>query len=292
MDDTISSKAVPSSKAKHPIESAYFHYSHLKGNSDYGHQAIAVLLSCNGITLHYAIKIYDKSIFKIDIVCEIAQELPSAPNISYLLCDSWYVCGKLMDAFIKKGFYTLGALKTNRILYPHGIKKSVREFAEELKETQCASSFHPVTMKERKYYVYRYEGNLNGIENAVVLRTFPEGKLFQENALRAFLCTDASLSNEQIRHLYVQRWEIEVFFRETKHRLTLDQYQIRSSKGIQRFWLIASLAYLLACCSSSTFNFSEGYQFIAKRIQEEKIAFIFHFAENGGSLPALLDMIR
>jgi len=292
VDDTISSKAVPPSKVKHPIDSAYFHYSHLKGKSDYGHQAITVLLSCNGITLHYAVKMYDKSVSKIDMVCEIAQELPSAPNISYLLCDSWYVCGKLMEAFIKKGFYTVGALKTNRILYPHGIRKSVREFAEILKEKNTVSSFRSVTVKGRKYYVYRYEGNLNGIENAVVLLTFPEGKLFQMDALRAFLCTDASLSDAKILSLYVQRWEIEVFFREVKRRLAFDKYQIRSSKGIQRFWLIASLAHLLACCASSTFHFSEGYKIIVSKIQEEQITFIFHFAQNGGSLPALLDMMR
>ena len=292
VDDTIFSKTVPSSKARHPIDSAYFHYSHLKGKSDYGHQAISVLLSCNGITLHYAVKMYDKSISKIDIACEIAQELPSTPNISYLLCDSWYVCGKLMDAFIKKGFYTIGALKTNRILYPDGIKESVRVLAERLREKQGASSFHLVTVKGRKYYVYRYEGNLNGTPNAVVLLTFPEGKLFQADSLRAFLCMDASLSDEQILHLYVQRWNIEVFFRETKRRLALNKYQIRSEKGIQRLWMIASFAHLLACCSSNAFNFSEGYEKIASKIQEEQISFIFHFAQNGGSIPALLEMIR
>ena len=84
----------------------------------------------------------------------------------------------------------------------------------------------------------------------------------------------------------------EVFFRETKRRLALNQYQIRSEKGIQRLWLIASLAYLLACCSSNAFNFSEGYKKIASKIQEEQIAFIFHFAQNSGSIPALLEMIR
>ena len=292
VDDTISSKTVPSSKAEFPIESAEFHYSHLKGKSDYGHQAIAVLLSCNGITLLYAIKMYDKSVSKIDRMCEIAQKLPTAPTLSYLLCDRWYTCKKLMEAFIKKGFYTVGALKTNRILYPNGIRKSVRKLAEILKEKHAVSSFRSVTVKGRKYYVYRYEGNLHGIENAVVLLTFPEGKLFHMEALRAFLCTDASLSDTQILSLYVQRWEIEVFFRESKRRLAFDKYQIRSAKGIQRFWIIASLAHLLACCSSSTFHFSEGYKIIASKIQEEQITFIFHFAQNGGSLPALLDMIH
>ena len=73
------------------------------------------MLSCNGITLNYAVILYDKSRSKIQIVQEIAEELPAAPVISYFLCDSWYTTAKVMDRFIRKGFYTVGALKTNRI---------------------------------------------------------------------------------------------------------------------------------------------------------------------------------
>ena len=50
IDDTISSKTKPSSQALHPIEDAYFHQSHLKRQQDYGHQAVAVMLSCNGLS--------------------------------------------------------------------------------------------------------------------------------------------------------------------------------------------------------------------------------------------------
>ena len=92
VDDTISSKTIPSSKASHPIEAASFHFSHLKRKQDYGHQTVSVMLSCNGITLNYAIVMYEKSVSKIDIVKQLAQNLPSAPNPSYLLCDSWWVC--------------------------------------------------------------------------------------------------------------------------------------------------------------------------------------------------------
>jgi hypothetical protein len=144
IDDTISSKTKPSSKAKHPIEDAYFHFSHLKKKSDYGHQAIAVMLSCNGITLNYAIIMYDKSVSKIELICRIASELPVAPVVSYLLCDSWYVCDKVINSFISKGFYTIGALKTNRILHPYGIKCSVSKFATTLKE--CSMPFCTVTV--------------------------------------------------------------------------------------------------------------------------------------------------
>ena len=155
VDDTIASKTKPSSKATHPIEAAYFHFSHLKGKQDYGHQAVGVLLSCNGITLNDSIIMYDKSVSKIDIVKQIAEELPTAPTMSYLLCDSWYVCEKVVNAFLCKGFHTVGALKTNRILHPYGVKMHVREFAEKLTEAQCKELFHLVTVKGRKYYVYR-----------------------------------------------------------------------------------------------------------------------------------------
>lgn len=45
-----------------------------------------------------------------------------------------------MDAFIKKGFYTIGALKTNRILYLCGIKHKINEFALHLRKTDTGVS--------------------------------------------------------------------------------------------------------------------------------------------------------
>lgn len=203
VDDIISSKTKPSLWTLHPIEDAYFHQSHLKGKQDYGHQAVAVMLSCNGIVLNYAIIMYDKSKSKVKIVQEIANELPVPPVISYFLCDSWYTCGDIMGAFIKKGFYTIGTLKTNRILYPCGIKQKLSEFVLHLRKTDAAVSL--VTVGNRSYYVYRYEGNLNGIENAVVLISYPKEAFHISKALRAFISTDVSLNTQEILDKYVER---------------------------------------------------------------------------------------
>ena len=274
VDDTISSKTKPSSRALHPIEDAYFHQSHLKGKQDYGHQAVAVMLSCNGIVLNYALVMYDKSMSKVKIVQEIAKELPIPPVVSYFLCDSWYTCGDIMDAFIKKGFYTIGALKTNRILYPCGIKQKVSEFALHLRKTDAAVSL--VTVGSRSYYVYRYEGNLNGIENAVVLITYPKDAFGVPKALRAFISTDASLSTEEILDKYADRWPVELFFRQSKDKLSFDRYQIPSSKGIRRYWLLMSLAHLIACTGcGETMSFEDGYACIYNQIQKERLHFIF-----------------
>jgi len=130
VDDTIASKTKPSLQAMHPIEAAYFHQSHLKKKQDYGHQAVGVMLSCNGIVLNYAIVMYDKSRSKIQIVCDIANELPIPPMPSFFLCDCWYSCAKVMDAFLARGFYTIGALKTNRVIFPAGIRQQIVQFAQ------------------------------------------------------------------------------------------------------------------------------------------------------------------
>mgnify|MGYP003303775257 CR=1 FL=1 len=241
VDDTIASHTKPSSQAVHPIEAAYFHQSHLKGCQDYGHQIVSVMLSCNGITLNYAVILYDKSKSKIQIIQEIAKELPVAPVVSYFLCDSWYTSAKVMDSFIRKGFYTVGALKTNRILYPCGIRQKTSAFALHLRKTDPDVSL--VTVGSREFYVYRYEGKLNGIPNAAVLLSYPKEAFGNPKALRVFISTDVSLSTLKILETYTQRWPIELFFRHSKSKLDLDKYQIRSRQGIQRYWLIMSLVH-------------------------------------------------
>ena len=133
------------------------------------------MLSCNGI------------------VQNIAKELPVPPVMSYFLCDCWYVSEKIINTFAQKGFHTIGALKTNRLLYPSGMKKKLSELAAELSVTH--NGFDLATVKKRKYYVYRYEGNLNGIENAVVLLSYPEKAFGNPKALRAFISTQELVSS-------------------------------------------------------------------------------------------------
>ena len=287
VDDTIASKTKPSSQALHPIEDAYFHQSHLKGKQDYGHQAVAVMLSCNGIVLNYAFVMYNKSISKIDIVQSIAKELPVPPVMSYFLCDCWYVSEKIINTFAQRGFHTIGALKTNRLLYPSGMKKKLRELAAELSVTH--REFDLVTVKKRNYYVYRYEGNLNGIENAVVLLSYPEKAFGNPKALRAFISTNAALSTQEILSWYACRWPIEVFFRQCKEKLALDGYQIRSAQGIKRYWLLMSLAHFLCVAGTGRFcSFETGHHKICDTIQLEKYHYLFQCAKESNDFDSFM----
>ena len=92
-------------------------------------------------------------------------------------------------------------------------------------------------------------------------------------------------------NLYVERWEIELFFRNCKTKLAFDKYQIRSSKGIRRFWILTSLAYFIACFCSESFCFSEGFHSLASTIQKEQIQYIYEFGKSEKNIADLFDML-
>lgn len=184
-------KTKPSSQAQSPIELTGFHYSHLLGKVVFGHQLQATIVTCGELSLIYSIHLYNKNqthpdgkvVTKIDRVCELAKALPLPPHGGYCLVDSWFTCPRVIDAYAAAGYHFIGALKTNRILYPQGIRTSVQDFAKHIREEDVRL----VTVNGSSYWIYRYEGALNGIANAVVLLCWPKQAFGEPKALRPFV---------------------------------------------------------------------------------------------------------
>ncbi len=130
-------------------------------------------------------------------------------------------------------------MKTNRILYPDGHRCSAQNHAAMLPNGQ----YHPVTVGGHEYLVHRYEGALNGIENAVVLLSYPTGCFGSKNSLRVFICSDLHLSDEEILTHYTHRWKIEVMFKQHKMYFGLKSFMVRSTKAIDRLFVIFPLAH-------------------------------------------------
>ena len=152
-DDTISEKTKPSSKTKSPIQGTAFHQSHLKGKQVWGHQLLTTMISCGNKILPYSIERYKKGEkSKIQMVCEIVKSLPSPKGVAYGLCDSWFTNKKIINAHFEKGYHLIGALKTNRIIYPNGIGIQVKQFAQYIEKNDVCL----VTVNNSKYWVYRY----------------------------------------------------------------------------------------------------------------------------------------
>lgn len=277
IDDTTNPKKKPSSRAERPMEGGAFVYSHLQGKVVWGHQALAALISDGDTALCYKLERCGKTDGgKIEQAIQIAASLPETQQPAYALMDSWYTCPKLIDAFLAKGYHTIGALKTNRIIYPSGIRISISEFASHIHKSDASL----VTVGEERYWIYRYEGNLNGVDNAVVLISYPEDAFGDAKALRAFLCTDTSLDTVTILRYYQNRWDIEVFFKQQKNLFGFKGYQIRSAKGIDRLWLLLSLASFY-CIVSRDMPLGEALRDCRAAVAID-FAFLFYCAGRDG----------
>lgn len=243
LDDTIAEKTKPSSKAKKPIEGCGFHHSHLKKKRVYGHQIVCVLLECGGLRLPYYTELYDKRIqSKISMVKNIIQTLPDLPGTVYVLGDSWYSASSIIYASRARGFKYIGALKANRVLYTVGGPRLGQKVKSYVK-TLSSKDVHLVTVGKQRYWVHRFNGFMKNMpQDGVILLSWPENKLFEEDAVHVFfsLC---NLTDEEILVIYTERWTIEIFFRDCKMQLELDRYQVRERQAIERFLLVIMLVY-------------------------------------------------
>lgn len=173
----------------------------------------------------------------------IKQIPTSSKQNTYVLMDSWYSSESVLEASAKQGFHVISGLKTNRIIYPQGIRQPVKDFSSYV----AKSDTDLVTVGMENHRVYRYEGKLNILDNAVVLLCWRDGDDFDPAKMIAFLSTDVSLTNEQILTYYSRRWSIETYFRSMKVHLGMDRYQVRSKAALDRFF--ALLTFVSLCCA-------------------------------------------
>ena len=241
IDDTVIEKKKPSSRATRPMEGTGWHYSHLEGKQVFGYQVFGANISTGDFSLCYCLRrCCSESGSKIDIAVQLLDTLPETDARVILQMDSWYTCKALWDKALEKNITLIGAMKTNRILYPDGHRCSAQDYAAMLPNGQ----YHLVTVGGHEYWIHRYEGALNGIEKAVVLLSYPKDAFGSKKALRVFICSDFGLSDGEILSHYTHRWKIEVMFKQQKMYLGLKSFMVRSAIAIDRLFVILPLAHL------------------------------------------------
>ncbi len=294
IDDTISEKTVPSSKAKKPTEKCRFHHSHLKGKVVYGHQIVTVMLLCDTLVLPYTMTIYDKeNMSKIQMAIEFIKSLPIPVNKGYVLCDSWYSNKKLFDVSKDSGYAYIGGLRTNRVIYPKGHEKLGIKL-NHMCEILTKDDVELVKAYKNEYYVYTYRGKLNDVKDSLIALCWPKEALFKPGCLRAFISLDTALSTEELLNHYKNRWPIETFFRETKKHLGLNHYQVRSNRSINRYFLLMMITYVYCELevSNGKLNFSTGIRTARNQVKKERISWVFNQANQGISIDAILKTLK
>ena len=294
IDDTISEKTVPSSKAKKPTEKCGFHNSHLKGKTVYGHQLVTVMLLCDTLVLPYTMAIYDKNnMSKIQMAIEFIKALPAPANKGYILCDSWYSNKKLFSVSKEAGYAYIGGLRTNRVIYPPGHERLGIKL-NRMSKILTNDDVNLVKVGNNEYYVYTYRGKLNDAKDSLIALCWPKEALFKDGCLRAFITLDTTLTTEELLNHYKHRWPIETFFRETKKYLGLNHYQVRSSCSIKRYFLLLMMTYVYCELevSDSTLKFGNGLKIARNQAKKEQVSWIFNQASMGNSIENVFKALK
>ena len=244
IDDTLTKKNTSTKK----IEGLDFHNSHADGNKPkWSHCLVTSHYKINDYSIPLDFRQYHrkesskklskKFLDKNELAMELINEFTPVTKNNYLLVDSWYTSAKILLHGLINGCHTIGRIKSNRVIYPAGIKTNVKKFSSYIRTNETSL----VTASNNKYYAYRYEGKLNDIENVVVLISWTKNDLSDKPAF--IISTDVSLDNKTIISYYEKRWDIEVSYRYHKTALGFDEFQIQSLKSIHRYWSMIFLTY-------------------------------------------------
>jgi len=171
------------------------------------------------------------------ILADLRGRLPAGFPV-YVLFDSWYASNKLLKFCRRQGWHVICAIKSNRTL--DGVKLS--EWNQRLKH-QPYTRVNPTATDQRKrlYLVRARRGRLKNVpfEVCVLISKRHRG----DKRPKYFLCTDLSLSPQQILTFYQKRWPIEVDNYYVKQLLGLGDFRVQSYEAIEKWFAIIFLAY-------------------------------------------------
>lgn len=247
IDDTV----IPKNPDTKHMDGLGYHFSHVEGKAVWSHCIVSSQLITDKYSVPLGFEQYLKKDYclqqketfqsKLDIACKLLELFKTYNNteehLIYTLTDSWFTSKKIIEKSLSYGYHLIGGLKLNRSIYPQGVKVKISNFVDCIEK----SDLNVVTVKDKKYQVYRYEGKVSGVDSAVVLICWENE--FGGGTPKCILSTDVELSSKTILKYYARRWEIETSFLYLKDRLGLKHYQMRSLKGFNRFWSIVYLAY-------------------------------------------------
>ncbi|MEB3751048.1 IS701 family transposase ISBsm1 [Geobacillus icigianus] len=182
----------------------------------------------------------------------------------------WYPFQMPREACLKQGFHVIAMLKTNRILYPKGIAVQAKEFARYI----APNDTRLVTVGNELDRVYRYEGALNGLDDAVVLLAWKADQPMTPDHFHVVFDTNRELGDEDILLDDAQHWTI----RQAKDWLKSGATRVRHVRTVKRDGAVV----LFSCVSSiaeSQQDLSSGLELLLSWKGHSLVEFICNTAD-------------
>jgi hypothetical protein len=171
-----------------------------------------------------------------EMLAALQQLLPADFQV-YVLFDSWYAANRLLKFCRRQGWQVVCAIKSNRKLDDQKLSHWPQALRHQrYQRVQLAAT----DGRQRSYLVRPLQGRLNHLSFDVcvlISKRHPRDK-----HPKYFLCTDLSLSAQQILTIYQKRWPIEVDNFYVKQHLGLADFRVQSYEATEKWFAIVFLA--------------------------------------------------
>jgi len=173
-----------------------------------------------------------------EMLVELATLLPKGHKV-YVLFDSWYASKKLIKFCRRQKWHVICAIKSNRRINQVRVdqhNQTLRHKPYERITLEAVDEHH----KAPKYYTRSIRGYLEDFADpvhAIISKKRPGDKF-----PKYFICTDLSLSVQQVLRYYQKRWPVEVDNLYLKNALGLGDFRLQSFEAIEKWFAVVVLA--------------------------------------------------
>lgn len=202
---------------------------------------------------------------QVELACLIIKEIQLPDTIRLVvLADQYFEGTKVTALCRKKNYIFIAPVNSNRNfasqkkIYRRG-KALPRSAYQELilrrgeEDTASHRRYHSRRAGEKDERIYRFNYERRAVartgEAGIVYswkrKRDRSGRLAKGETFKVLVCSDPTLTGAEIIEFFEMRWAIEVFFRELKSHLGLEDYQGTDFRACERHYDLILLSFML-----------------------------------------------
>lgn len=173
-----------------------------------------------------------------DMVAAITEDLPLT-NVTVLF-DSYYLCPVVTRACESKKYHYVGVAKKNRNFFPDGRDRDKRRLGK-YGPNVLKRDGRWTSVEGKSYRLAERVGRLSKLGRVKLVFS-------QRPREKSWICMATNATRwgaKRVLSHYLNRWPIEVLFKESKQYLGLGDYQVLRYRGIERYLCLVLIAHLL-----------------------------------------------
>jgi len=221
-----------------------------------GHTILGCALVYRGVVIPYAVRLWMPKTFcaktrqksyegepieyrkLTEMVGQIVADFPLAKVT--VLFDAYYLCPAVTRACEAKHYHYVGVAKKNRNFFPDGRDRDKRKLATYGKNLLRREG-RPTACRGKKYRLAERVGRLSSLGRVKLVFS----RRANDRSWIAMATNATRWGALRVLNHYLNRWPIEVLFKESKQYLGLGDYQVLRYRGIERYLCLVLIAHLL-----------------------------------------------